>query len=164
MFWSKPVATATYNFENATAGTDKIVNVTNITLENTWKANYELTKTSVTTKANITKAEGSTTVEISNWVYGNEPNEPVIESTTNNTDSATIIYEGTTFGGEKYGPTEEVPTDAGTYVVTVTIPGNENYEEIVVQKEVTIEKRTLAVSASAENKQYNGNNSSNRGS
>ena len=155
----KVTATATFKFETAVAGVDKKVNVTNITLAEAWKANYKLSTTTVTTKATITKATGTATIEISDWTYGDTPSTPVIKTTTNEGANTSFEYSGTTASGEKYGPSSTAPTLPGNYVIKATIEGNDNYNEIIITKEISITKRTLTVTATANNKTYDGKTS-----
>ncbi|MBP5354046.1 MAG: hypothetical protein J6Y67_02770, partial [Lachnospiraceae bacterium] len=60
------------------------------------------------------------TVSTEDGTYGDK--EPVEPSFTEpeGTNKTTITYSGTTEGGDEYGPSTEPPTEAGSYVVTVT--------------------------------------------
>ena len=52
--------------------------------------------------------------------------------------------------------TEEVPKDAGNYVVRVTYPQDENYEETSVTEEFTISPKAVTAVVSVSTKTYNG--------
>ena len=104
----------------------------------------------------INKAEGEVSVIINEWQYGDNPNEPEVLSNTNDAQQATFIYEGTTIDNEKYGPTEELPTEIGEYTVTTTIPATDNYNEIVTTTNFKVNKRKIKGSIIVEDKVYDG--------
>ena len=152
-----PTATATFAFDTASAGTGKTVNVTAITLDSAYTANYALNTTTTTSTADITKDQGTVTVTQADWTYGDSAVAPVISSTTNDASNPTILYEGT--GSTTYASSSTAPTQAGTYKVTVTLPANENYEDVTVVENFEIEKRVLTVTAEANDKVYDGTTS-----
>lgn len=68
-----PIAIATFMFEDKDVGTEKKVIVNNITLEDLWITNYELTQYSDEKTANITKATLKATYEGETVSFGTAP-------------------------------------------------------------------------------------------
>jgi YD repeat-containing protein len=77
----------------------------------------------------ITQATNKWVAEptISDWVYGSTANTPDFAAKFG-TESAVIQYKGVNEPDSAY--TKQAPTNAGEYVVKVTIPGDENYTEL----------------------------------
>ena len=106
--------------------------------------NYKITY--VDGELEVTKAlSNEVTVDITGWIYGDEPNEPVA---TAKFGTPTISY-----GTSKYGTfTEEVPVDAGTYFVKAYVEGTDNYPAGEAYKTFKIEKRKLYITADPQSK------------
>ena len=143
-------------FENANVGDGKTVTVSGLTLDNNASGNYKLPET-ITTTANITKAEGSGTVTLNGWTYGGTAEEPTASSDTNGATGVTYQYRVKDADDDTY--TETVPTDAGEYTVKATFPANDNYEVATATADFTISAQTLTATITANNKVYDGTNS-----
>ena len=72
----------------------------------------------------IVEATADFTVSLEGWTYGEDANEPVINGDVGDGE-VTYIYEG--INGTEYAASEEVPTNAGEYKLTVTVTSTENY-------------------------------------
>lgn len=72
------------------------------------------------------------------WQYGEKPNQPVITSTTHDISKAQITYRESGALGKDYGTT--VPSNAGAYIVTVTLPENEFYKSCQASQSFMIKK------------------------
>ena len=85
-------------------------------------------KTSEAIEFAIAKANQSVTVKIDGWTYKETENAPVIEGIKESA-TTTVSYSGTTNADTNnlYGPTDVVPTEAGTYTVTVSWVETTNY-------------------------------------
>jgi hypothetical protein len=64
--------------------------------------------------------------------------------------AAVFSYEGT--NGTNYGPTAVAPTNAGTYLLTVTFNGNADYTEQTATDPLTILQRPVTITADAKSK------------
>ena len=95
-----------------------------VTVSITGDVNYN-NKSSEAIEFAIAKAEQSVTVSIVGWTYGEEANALQIDGIKESA-TTTVSYSGTTNAGEKYDY-ETVPTEAGTYTVTVTWDETTNY-------------------------------------
>lgn len=98
-------------------------------------------------KITVHKGQGTATVTMADWTYGEEAKVPVVESSTNGIDKVSYTYSGKLQDGTAYGPSLEIPSQAGTYTIKAVFPSNENYEETVkeagfsiLQKEVSIKE------------------------
>ena len=92
----------------------------------------------------IAKADQSVTVKIDGWTYKETENAPVIEGIKEGV-TPTVSYSGKTNAdtNNSYGPTDVVPTEAGTYTVTVSWDETTNYTAGSVKSaEFTIAKAT----------------------
>ena len=96
--------------------------------------------TTETTAGTGEKSEGSVSVTMENWTYGETAETPKVESSTNDVAAASFLYESTDDQGYK-GST--VPTDAGNYKVTVTLPENLQYQSCEASDEFTISPRDI---------------------
>lgn len=90
----------------------------------------EATMTFTIAKANITPS-----VSIEGWTYGETPNEPVVEGNPGN-GALTITYQGE----NDDEPTATVPTNAGGYIVFVSVAETSNYNEGETFIEFSIEQ------------------------
>ena len=103
------------------------------------------TDTDITFTFAIGKAAQSVTVTISDWTYKGTENAPVIEGIKESA-TTTVSYSGTTNADTNnlYGPTDFVPTEAGTYTLTVSWAETTNYTAgEAAPVEFTIEKAKL---------------------
>ena len=159
-YTDNPTATATFTFTSANSNnnTAQTVNVTNITLDSGFTANYTVSPTSLTTQATIYRVAGTiSNLEMDDYTYGETPSTPVVESSTNDTTNPTYSYSGTTYGGVTYGPSSTAPTEAGEYTLQVTLPANGNYNELTSTVNFTVNKATVTPVIAVSNKTYNGN-------
>ena len=99
-----------------------------ITVSITGDTNYN-DKTSKTIEFAIARAEQSVNVSIGGWTYGEEASTLQIDGIKESAVT-TVTYSGTTNAGDEYNSEEVptiVPTEAGTYTVTVTWKETTNY-------------------------------------
>lgn len=138
-------------FESPDAGENKIVTVTGLALKGDEADNYKLPE-AITGTGKINAADGSATVDIEDWTYGDEANSPAAQSSTNG-GTAVIEYKLASEADSAYK--EDVPTNAGTYTVRATFAATNNYKAVTAEKNFTISKRTLNIKgASVEPKTY----------
>ena len=97
----------------------------------------------------ITKADGSGTVTITGWTYGDPANAPTANSTTN-PGPAVIEYR------DADKNVVAAPKNAGTYTVTASFPANDNYNAVTAETTFTITPKELTVKAKARDKVYDG--------
>ncbi|WII08194.1 MBG domain-containing protein [Methanomassiliicoccales archaeon LGM-RCC1] len=102
----------------------------------------------------IGKATLSPTVQIDGWTYGNVANTPTVSGASEAT-SFTYTYEGT--GSTSYAATTVVPTDAGTYRLTVSIASTTNYDYNNATVDFTIAQMEAALVWSNTEFTYDGN-------
>ena len=96
----------------------------------------------------ITKADGTASVSLSDWTYGETAKTPVPTSATNDTDHVTYQYKVKDADDSTYSDT--VPTAAGSYTVKATFPATENYKEATAMTNFTIAQAAPTVSITAE--------------
>ena len=96
----------------------------------------------------ITKANGTASVSMEGWTYGETAKKPVPTSETNGTDRVTYQYKVKDADNSTYNAT--VPTNVGSYTVKATFPATENYEEATATTNFTIAQATPTVSITAE--------------
>ena len=70
------------------------------------------------------KKAGTVTISMAGFYYGGTPTSPSIGSTTNDVSKASVLYRN---AAGQYFTT--VPTEVGTYTVSVTLPATGNYLE-----------------------------------
>ena len=90
----------------------------------------------------INKAQGSGSVSIADWTYGETASQPVPVSATNGTDNVTYFYKVKDAADSTY--TAAVPTDAGEYTVKAVFAATDNYLECSVTADFTIRKAVIA--------------------
>ena len=83
--------------------------------------------------AEIKQAEGTASVTIDNWTYGNDPSQPVAVSDTNGISGVTYRYTGVGYDSEV------APKNAGNYKLIATFPATKSYKQVVVTKEFAID-------------------------
>ena len=99
------------------------------------------TATSGVATVTVGKAEGTGTVSIDSWTYGQTAKIPVPSSTTNGIGNVTYIYEGT--GTTTYTESVVVPTNAGSYKVTAVFATTDLYKGCTAEKSFAIDPATL---------------------
>ena len=98
------------------------------------------TKTSNPVNVTITKADGTASVSMDDWAYGEEAKKPVPTSATNDTDNVTYLYKVKDAADSTYS--DAVPTAAGSYTVKATFPETVNYNAVTATDDFTITKAT----------------------
>ena len=106
------------------------------------------TRTSNSVSVTINKADGTASVRLESWTYGETAKEPVPASATNGTDHVTYQYKVEDANDSTYS--NEVPTAAGSYTVKATFPAAENYREATATTNFTIAQAAPTVSITAE--------------
>lgn len=91
-------------------------------------------------KIKVVEAEGSGTVSMNDWIYGQSHSLPQVYSETNDASKVVYSYSGTTNAGMAYGPSNRIPAEAGTYEVQATIAAVRDYKEVVVTDEFIIHR------------------------
>ncbi|MCL2283155.1 MAG: hypothetical protein FWC26_07545 [Fibromonadales bacterium] len=82
---------------------------------------------------------GQGTLTIADWVYGETPSLPVYNTTTNDKEHASLHYSGKTNGGVLYG-SENQPTEAGEYTLTVEFAAKLPYPRLVLSTPFVIKR------------------------
>lgn len=82
--------------------------------------------------------EGTASVTIKNWSFGEKPNAPVPTSNTNGVQNVAYQYKLKDVDDSTY--TEVVPSESGHYVLKSTFPALDYYNEVIVYTDFTIEK------------------------
>ena len=106
------------------------------------------TRTSNSVSVTINKADGTASVRLESWAYGETAKTPVPTSATNGTDHVTYQYKGKDADDSTYSNKE--PTAAGSYTVKATFPATDNYEEATATADFTIAQAAPTVSIIAE--------------
>ena len=114
----------------------------------TTKGNKALIWTSNPVNVTITKADGTASVSMDGWAYGETAKEPVPTSATNGTDNVTYLYKVKDAADSTYS--DAVPTAAGSYTVKATFPATENYREATATTNFTIAQAAPTVDITAE--------------
>ncbi|MFN4257951.1 MAG: beta strand repeat-containing protein [Gemmataceae bacterium] len=142
-------------FNNKNVGTNKTVTVSGISITGADAANYTVSPTATTT-ANITARTLNVTAQAQNKVYDGTVNATITFNDDRIAgDVLTVTFTSATFNNKNVGTNKPVTisgvnlsgADAGNY--TLTSPPTSSQADITV--------RTLTVSATAENKVYDGN-------
>lgn len=113
--------------------------------------NYQLPATGTMKDYTIATADGTATVTMEGWTYGDAANRPVPASATNGIDNVTYHYDGR--DGTVYN-SDTVPTDAGNYTVTATFAATANHEAVTAKAEFTISKKSITATWSGLNQVY----------
>ena len=82
------------------------------------------------------KLKGSVNVSMEGFYYGGKQTSPVITSTTNDVKGAKVSYKAAGSADSTYSPS--VPTEAGKYIVKVTLPSNDKYNACSATADFTI--------------------------
>ena len=131
-----PTATAIFTYTDATSGTGKTVNVTDIELDTDWNINYELSKNNITltngviNKAILTASYNSETIN-----YGEEPKLEVIITGFVNDETEDVI--------ETKPILKNVNTKVGTYTLTPEGGNATNYSFKMISGTLTINKKSI---------------------
>ena len=96
------------------------------------------TKTSNPVSVTIGKANGTASVSLKGWTYGETAKTPVSTSATNGTEHVTSQYKVKDANDSTYS--NEVPTAAGGYTVKATFPETVNYKAVTATADFTITK------------------------
>ncbi len=105
------------------------------------------TKTSNAVNVTITKANGTASVSMEGWTYGETAKKPVPTSETNGTDRVTYQYKVKDAANSTYSTT--VPTNVGSYTVKATFPATDNYNEVTATSDFVIAQATHHSSGSS---------------
>ena len=106
---------------------------------------YNATSNKVT--VNIVKAEGTASVSLPGWIYGETASKPVPTSKTNGINNVTYQYK--VKGADDTTYSDTLPINAGDYTVKATFAATDNYNEVTATADFTIAKATPAVAISA---------------
>ncbi|MCI6305211.1 MAG: MBG domain-containing protein [Subdoligranulum sp.] len=91
----------------------------------------------ISTTLTIQKAEGSGTVNMEDYTYGDDTPAPVPTSTTNGTADVSYRYTGDHYDSDK------APVNAGNYTVTATFKATEIYNEAAATDSFTVSPKKL---------------------
>ena len=105
------------------------------------------TKTSNAINVTITKANGTASVSMEGWTYGETAKKPVPTSKTNGTNGVTYQYKVKDAKDDTYSAT--VPTNVGSYTVKATFPATDNYKEVTATADFVIAQATHHSSGSS---------------
>lgn len=86
----------------------------------------------------VAKADGTGSVSLTGWIYGQSPKTPSAVSETNGVAGVTYQYKEKDAADELY--TAQIPTDAGNYTVKATFAATENYNAVEAVADFTISK------------------------
>ena len=95
----------------------------------------------------IVKAEGTASVSLPGWIYGETASKPVPTSKTNGINNVTYQYK--VKGADDTTYSDTLPINAGDYTVKATFAATDNYNEVTATADFTIAKATPAVVISA---------------
>ena len=105
------------------------------------------TKTSNAINVTITKANGTASVSMEGWTYGETAKKPVPTSETNGINGVTYQYKVKGANDGTYSTT--VPTNVGSYTVKATFPATDNYKEVTATADFVIAQATHHSSGSS---------------
>ena len=106
------------------------------------------TVTSNNVTVTIGKANGTASVSLSGWTYGETANKPVPTSDTNGINNVTYQYKVKDDDDTNYRDT--LPTNAvGDYTVKATFAATDNYNEVTATADFTIAKATPEIAIKA---------------
>ena len=109
------------------------------TVPNGAASDLDFTKTFTIT---IQAEAALTALKMEGWVYGEAPKAPVYE--TNSDAVAVTEYKKKGAGDSAYS--KQVPTQAGDYVVRITLPETQSYKMAQAEAEFTIARKELSAS------------------
>ena len=137
----QPTATGTFAFADANAGENKTVSVTDIALEDTWRTNYALNTTSVTTTATITKATPALTLSADRDTLSGGGRVVLTLSGLPEGESATVTGNNgitVTASGDNTW-IASLPNRTATYTFTATTSGSGNYNAATATTTVSVQ-------------------------
>lgn len=105
------------------------------------------TKTSNAVNVIITKADGTASVSMEGWTYGETAKTPVPTSETNGINGVTYQYKVKDAKDDTYSTT--VPTNVGSYTVKATFPATDNYNKVTATADFVIAQATHHSSGSS---------------
>ena len=117
---------------------DKSTDAGSYTITVTGKGNYT---GSVTCTYTIKKANGSGSVTMADYTYGDKAPAPVATSATNGTAGVSYTYESR--DGTTYAKNETAPTDAGSYTVTARFEESTNATACTATANFTVHPKGL---------------------
>lgn len=117
---------------------DKSTDAGPYTVTVTGKGNYT---DSVTYSYTIIKANGSGSVTMADYTYGDKAPAPVPTSATNDVDKVSYTYTGR--DGTTYAESETAPTDAGSYTVTARFEESTNATACTATANFTVHPKGL---------------------
>lgn len=100
---------------------------------------------SVTVTWHITQGQNQVTVTIENadnWTYGDKEHNVSYDLTFDKDAVVTVTYRGA--DGTAYDESEKVPTNAGNYIVKVSVAETKNYTAAETEARFTIKRQPLA--------------------
>ena len=104
------------------------------------------------TAVTLSAPVGNCSVSMEGWKYGEEASDPVITSTTHDTENVSVVY----INNETKEELAEKPSVPGSYTVKVTFPATGDYEETDESCLFTISNGTLNVKTQNYSGKYDG--------
>ena len=90
------------------------------------------------------KEDGTGTVTLAGWTYGEAANKPVPDSTTNGTNNVRYQYRAKNAADTE--PWQDtVPDVAGEYTIKAIFAATSNYKEVITTADFTIAKKKLTI-------------------
>lgn len=147
-----PAFTGALGISGTNAGAQKITLGTLELADNgSFKAgNYKLALDEVGFTVN--QADGTASVTIEGWEYGDAPKAPVPVSSTNGSDNVTYLYKEQ--GADDTAYTSTVPTAVGNYTVKAVFAATNNHKEATAIADFEISRRNVTVTADDAGKIY----------
>ena len=115
-------------------------------LTGTKKGNYQL-PAAKTTSFSIVKASINTSIEMTEWSYGDYDAETNSPSVSFNPDNADVTYDYKELGADDGDYDTDIPIEPGTYTIRATIAETVNHDSKIVTKDFTISPKALSKSA-----------------
>jgi gliding motility-associated-like protein len=147
-------------FNNKNIGTGKAVTVSGISLTGTDAGNYTLTSTTATGTASITVKSLTITPTVTDKQYdGNTTAAATLTDSRISGDVFTVNKTSTTFNNKNVGVAKTVTVSGIT--ITGTDAGNYTLTSTTAAGTASITVRSLTISATASDKEYDGNTTAN---
>ncbi len=96
----------------------------------------EVSKNSEIAAITVKKADGTATVAIDGWTYGEEAADPVPVSETNGIENVTYLYKVKDADDSTY--VEEVPSEIGNYTLKAVFAATDFYNEVTATADFSI--------------------------
>lgn len=112
------------------------LDVDSYTLTVRFSGNKNMAAVERTVSFTVTQADGSATVTLADWVYGNTANTPVAQSETNTDKPPIIEYKVRDAEDSTY--TTAGPTDVGEYTVRASFEATQNYKAVTATDDFAI--------------------------